>query len=85
VLDARTADRRQRTGWIPGSVWVSDVDVERLTLAMYEEVVVYCDCPNDATAALIAKQLQAKGIMHVRPLAGGLDAWRASGGAVEGA
>ncbi len=85
VLDARTADRRQRTGWIPGSVWVSDVDVEQLMLAMYEQVVVYCDCPNDATAALIAKQLHAKGIMHVRPLAGGLDAWRGHGGAVEGA
>jgi membrane protein DedA with SNARE-associated domain/rhodanese-related sulfurtransferase len=85
VLDARTADRRQRTGWIPGSVWVTDADVEQLMLAMYEQIVVYCDCPNDATAALIAKQLHAKGILHVRPLAGGLDAWRGNGGAVEGA
>lgn len=84
VLDARTADRRQRTGWIPGSVWVSD-DVEQLMLAMYEHIVVYCDCPNDATAALIAKQLHAKGINHVRPLAGGLDAWRGNGGEIEGA
>ena len=85
VLDARTADRRQRTGWIPGSVWVTEADVEQLMLAMYEQIVVYCDCPNDATAALIAKQLHAKGILHVRPLAGGLDAWRGNGGAVEGA
>jgi membrane protein DedA with SNARE-associated domain/rhodanese-related sulfurtransferase len=84
VLDARTADRRQRTGWIPGSVWISS-DVEQLMLGRYEQVVVYCDCPNDATAALIAKQLHAKGIAHVRPLAGGLDAWRGSGGAIEGA
>ena len=83
VLDARTADRRERTGWIPGSVWVSS-DIEQLALGVYEEVVVYCDCPNDATAALIAKRLRAKGINHVRPLAGGLDAWRGNGGAVEG-
>lgn len=82
ILDARTADRRQRTGWIPGSVWVSEV--EQLMLATYEEIVVYCDCPNDATAALVAKQLRAKGIEHVRPLAGGLDAWLNNGGAVEG-
>ena len=82
ILDARSADRRERTGWIPGSVWVSDV--EQLALGVYEQVVVYCDCPNDATAALIAKQLQAKGVTHVRPLAGGLDAWLKNGGLVEG-
>ena len=39
---------------------------------------------NDATAALIAKQLHAKGVAHVRPLAGGLDAWLKNGGLVEG-
>jgi membrane protein DedA with SNARE-associated domain/rhodanese-related sulfurtransferase len=82
ILDARSADRRERTGWIPGSVWVSDV--EQLTLDPYEQVVVYCDCPNDATAALIAKQLHARGVAHVRPLAGGLDAWLKNGGLVEG-
>src|SRR5262245_19917871 len=81
ILDARTADRRERTGWIPGSLWVSDVG--QLALGVYEQVVVYCDCPNDATAALLAKQLHAKGILHVRPLAGGLDAWLQSGGLIE--
>ena len=82
ILDARSADRRERTGWIPGSVWVSDV--AQLALGPYEQVVVYCDCPNDATAALIAKQLQARGVAHVRPLAGGLDAWLKNGGLIEG-
>ncbi|HKS58041.1 MAG TPA: VTT domain-containing protein [Steroidobacteraceae bacterium] len=82
ILDARTADRRERTGWIPGSVWVTDT--EQLALGVYEEVVVYCDCPNDATAALVAKQLKARGIHHVRPLAGGLEAWLVSGGRIEG-
>jgi rhodanese-related sulfurtransferase len=82
ILDARTADRRERTGWIPGSVWVSDV--EQLALDVYEQVVVYCDCPNDATAALVAKRLHAKGVAHVRPLAGGLEAWLKNGGLIEG-
>ena len=82
ILDARTADRRERTGWIPGSVWVSDV--EQLALDVYEQVVVYCDCPNDATAALVAKRLHARGVAHVRPLAGGLDAWLRNGGLIEG-
>jgi membrane protein DedA with SNARE-associated domain/rhodanese-related sulfurtransferase len=77
IIDARSVDRRTRDERIPGSI-----DVARLgDLAMDpgNEVVVYCDCPNDASAALIAKQLQAKGYAHVRPLAGGIDAWRASG------
>ena len=82
LLDARSADRRERTGWIPGSVWVSDV--EQLALGVYEQVVVYCDCPNDATAALVAKRLHAKGVAHVRPLAGGLEAWLKNGGLIEG-
>jgi membrane protein DedA with SNARE-associated domain/rhodanese-related sulfurtransferase len=81
ILDARTADRRERTGWIPGSVWASDVDAT--ALGVFEEVVVYCDCPNDATAALVAKQLQSKGVAHVRPLAGGLEAWLQNGGLIE--
>jgi membrane protein DedA with SNARE-associated domain/rhodanese-related sulfurtransferase len=81
ILDARTADRRESTGWIPGSVWVTDD--EQLALGVYEHVVVYCDCPNDATAALLAKRLHAKGILHVRPLAGGIDAWLQSGGLIE--
>jgi len=82
ILDARMADRRERTGWIPGSVWATDVDP--MALDVFEEIVVYCDCPNDATAALVAKQLQSKGIAHVRPLAGGLDAWLQNGGLIEG-
>lgn len=82
ILDARSADRRERTGWIPGSIWVSDA--EQLVLDPYEQVVVYCDCPNDATAALVAKRLHAKGVAHVRPLAGGLEAWLKNGGLIEG-
>jgi membrane protein DedA with SNARE-associated domain/rhodanese-related sulfurtransferase len=82
ILDARSADQRERTGWIPGSVQVSEL--ERLAPGAYEEIVVYCDCPNDATAALVAKQLHARGIEHVRPLAGGLEAWLVNGGRIEG-
>jgi membrane protein DedA with SNARE-associated domain/rhodanese-related sulfurtransferase len=81
ILDARSADQRERTGWIPGSVRSSDL--EQQALGAYEEIVVYCDCPNDATAALVAKQLHAQGILHVRPLAGGLEAWLSNGGQIE--
>jgi len=46
-------------------------------------VVVYCDCPNEASAALVAKRLMQRGFTRVRPLAGGIAAWRAAGLSVE--
>ncbi|HXE15480.1 MAG TPA: VTT domain-containing protein [Bryobacteraceae bacterium] len=43
------------------------------------EIVLYCTCPNEATSARVAMQLRKAGIRRVRPLEGGLDAWRALG------
>jgi membrane protein DedA with SNARE-associated domain/rhodanese-related sulfurtransferase len=40
------------------------------------DVVVYCSCPNEATAARVALLLRKRGITRVRPLLGGIDAWR---------
>ena len=46
-------------------------------------VVVYCNCPNDASAAHGASLLAAAGVAQAMPLAGGLDAWIAAGQPVE--
>lgn len=43
------------------------------------EAVVYCTCPNEASSAQVALRLRQRGITHVRPLAGGLHAWRDHG------
>lgn len=48
-------------------------------LAPDRELVTYCSCPNEATAATAAKLLMAAGFRNVRPLLGGLDAWAAAG------
>jgi len=40
------------------------------------EVVLYCSCPNEASAAYAALILYRRGITKVRPLLGGIDAWR---------
>src|SRR5438874_7121243 len=40
------------------------------------DIVVYCSCPNEATAARVALLLQRRGFTRVRPLLGGIDAWR---------
>jgi len=86
ILDVRTrANRRLDARRIPGALAVDLDDVES-TLAKVprdREVVVYCACPNEATAAKVALQLRGHGFRHVRPLAGGLDAWVSAGLAVE--
>jgi len=46
-------------------------------------IVVYCQCPNEASAKRATQLLLARGYADVRPLAGGLDAWIAAGQAVE--
>jgi membrane protein DedA with SNARE-associated domain/rhodanese-related sulfurtransferase len=77
ILDVRPADRRALTGWIPGSILVADVDGVQFDRAT--EVVVYCDCPNDASAAIAALRLKEMGFTNVRPLAGGVHAWSSGG------
>ena len=47
------------------------------------EVIVYCACPNEASAAAVAKKLMHAGFKRVRPLAGGIEAWVAKGYDVE--
>lgn len=77
VLDVRPPDQRAASGWIPGAVFAfapGDTD-----LPPRDEVVVYCDCPNEVSAAVLARELQRRGFRRVRPLAGGFEAWRAAG------
>jgi rhodanese-related sulfurtransferase len=43
------------------------------------EVIVYCACPNEASAARVARQLKRLGLLKVRPLTGGIFAWKDAG------
>ncbi len=81
ILDVRTPERRATSGWIPGSISVRDI--AELQFAPGAEVIVYCDCPNEASAAVIARKLQERGFKRVRPLAGGIEAWQARGRPLE--
>ena len=40
------------------------------------EIVLYCSCPNEVGSARLALLLHRKGLTRVRPLLGGIDAWR---------
>ncbi len=43
------------------------------------EIVLYCTCPSEATAAKTAMMLHKLGIERVRPLRGGFDEWKRLG------
>jgi membrane protein DedA with SNARE-associated domain/rhodanese-related sulfurtransferase len=44
-----------------------------------QEIVLFCTCPSEATAARMALRLRGLGIRHVRPLRGGYDEWKKLG------
>lgn len=82
VVDVRSqAARLLDTRVIPGALLA---DLDRLESALAgvppeRELVVYCSCPNEVSAAKAAKLLMGLGHRRVRPLLGGLDAWDAAG------
>jgi membrane protein DedA with SNARE-associated domain/rhodanese-related sulfurtransferase len=39
------------------------------------DLVIYCACPNELSAALLAERLRAAGLTRGKALIGGLDAW----------
>ena len=66
------------------------LDLEEIDARAHEfpsdrDIVLYCACPNEASARRAAQILHAHGYRRARPLAGGLDAWIASGRLIEGA
>lgn len=86
ILDTR-APNLIEDGWIPGAQFVTLEDVDQLTLDIDEDapVILYCSCPNEVTAAKVAKKLIRRGYRNIRPLSGGIDAWRDAGFAITAA
>ena len=78
---ARTLEPRH----IPGALHlpVQGFETHVAELPRDREIILYCNCPNEASAAQVAKMLMNNGFMRVRPLLGGLDAWIAAGHPVE--
>lgn len=82
IVDLRGAlDHEADPYTIPGSVRMTAEELEHRhhEIPRHQEVILFCACPNEATAAKMALLLRDKGITKVRPLAGGIDAWRARG------
>ena len=66
---------------LPGALHLSP---EELAKRVHEiprdrDIVLYCTCPSEATAAKTAMTLHKLGIERVRPLRGGYDEWKRLG------
>jgi membrane protein DedA with SNARE-associated domain/rhodanese-related sulfurtransferase len=66
---------------LPGALHVSPEDLARRVheIPRDRDVILYCTCPNEATAAHTAMQLHKLGVERVRPLRGGYDEWKRLG------
>lgn len=66
---------------LPGAVRYSpDRLVERsVEIPRDRDIVLYCTCPSEATAAKMAMKMRQLGIHRVRPLKGGFDGWKQLG------
>lgn len=85
VFDARPSEVRAKEAYrIPGARALDLDSPEQLDPQWLEhDIVVYCVCPNEATAKRIVTQLHRKNIHNVHALKGGLDAWERRGYPVE--
>jgi membrane protein DedA with SNARE-associated domain/rhodanese-related sulfurtransferase len=66
---------------IYGAVHMDPADLEEAVevIPRDRDIVLFCSCPNEATAAEMALRLRNRGITRIRPLAEGLDGWRKRG------
>jgi rhodanese-related sulfurtransferase len=79
ILDLRSKAELERDPFIiQGAVHLvlEDVEKRRKEFPLDGDIILYCSCPNEATAARVARLLQRRGFTRVRPLLGGIDAWR---------
>lgn len=81
IIDVRSeVGRSHDPRRLPGAIELALDELARHVDALprEREIVVYCGCPNDATAVRAARILAGRGFLFVRTLAGGLDAWSAA-------
>lgn len=86
IVDVRADSSRQlQPQRIPGAV-LYDMSSPHNAIEIDgpdREIVIYCACPNEASAVAVARTLMSRGFKRVRPLHGGIDAWIARGYGVE--
>src|SRR6266404_308790 len=79
ILDLRShSELEQNPSLIRGALHMTMDEVEhrQQEIPRDRDIVLYCSCPNEVSSARVALLLHHKGISRVRPLLGGIDAWR---------
>jgi rhodanese-related sulfurtransferase len=82
VVDLRHAlDFDANPETIPGALHVDAAELEEASdvIPRDREIVLFCACPNEVTAARLALLLRSKGITQIRPLSEGYEGWRRRG------
>ncbi|PPU92407.1 DedA family protein/thiosulfate sulfurtransferase GlpE [Xanthomonas albilineans] len=82
VLDIRAPGYRTLESYvIPGAMPVDDRRIDEIVAALPRErkIVIYCACPNEVSAAVLARRLRQRHYDDVVPLRGGLEAWQMAG------
>jgi membrane protein DedA with SNARE-associated domain len=79
ILDLRSHVELERNpSLIRGALHMAmdDVPLRLEEIPRDRDIILYCSCPNEVSSARVALLLHRKGILRVRPLLGGIDAWR---------
>jgi len=79
ILDLRSRlELEKDPSVISGAFHMSpdEVETRHAEIPRDRDIILYCSCPNEVTSARVALLLRRKGIERVRPLLGGIDAWR---------
>ena len=82
IVDLRHAlDFEAEPQTIPGALHMDAAELEEANevIPRDREIVLFCACPNEVTAARLALLLRSKGITRIRPLAEGYEGWRSRG------
>jgi membrane protein DedA with SNARE-associated domain/rhodanese-related sulfurtransferase len=79
ILDLRSRlELEKDPSLIMGALHIApdEIEARHAEIPRDRDIVLYCSCPNEVTSARVASLLRTKGIERVRPLLGGIDAWR---------
>ena len=79
ILDLRShAELERDPSLIRGArhMTMEEVKLWQHEIPRDRDIILYCSCPNEVTSARTALLLHRNGIRRVRPLLGGIDAWR---------
>ncbi|WP_345815913.1 VTT domain-containing protein [Paraburkholderia sp. PREW-6R] len=84
VLDARPQGVPGQQRSIPGALTLDPNSPDQIDGALRAyDMVIYCICPDSATAVEITQRMRSNGYTRIRALRGGLDAWQRRGFPVE--